>query len=92
MKEFKLKGIFLENMVGVDFMKEKKMVRILGKVYNQIIVLIEDLVWELRIFVVDYCYRGVKIVIEVMIGCFFREDGILDCDRLEQFWKEYVKK
>ena len=83
MKEFKSKGISLENMVGADPM---------GKAYNQTIVPTEDLVWELRTFAADHRYRGVKTVIEAMIGCFLREDGTLDRDRLEQFWKEYVKK
>ena len=85
MKEFKSKGISLENMVGADPMTP-------GKAYNQTIVLTEDLVWELRTFAADHRYRGVKTVIEAMIGCFLREDGTLDRDRLEQFWKEYVKK
>ena len=80
MKEFKSKGISLENMVGADPMKEKKTAET------------EDLVWELRTFAADHRYRGVKTVIEAMIGCFLREDGTLDRDRLEQFWKEYVKK
>ena len=88
MKEFKSKGISLENMVGADPMKEKKT----GKAYNQTIVLTEDLVWELRTFAADHRYRGVKTVIEAMIGCFLKEDGTLDRDRLEQFWEEYVKK
>ena len=34
MKEFKSKGISLENMVGADPMKEKKMARTPGKAYN----------------------------------------------------------
>ena len=84
MKEFKSKGISLENMVGAAETP--------GKAYNQTIVLTEDLVWELRTFAADHRYRGVKTVIEAMIGCFLREDGTLDRDRLEQFWKEYVKK
>ena len=88
MKEFKSKGISLENMVGADPMKEKKTARTPGKTYNQTIVLTE----ELRTFAADHRYRGVKTVIEAMIGCFLREDGTLDRDRLEQFWKEYVKK
>ena len=92
MKEFKSKGISLENMVGADPMKEKKTASTPGKTYNQTIVLTEDLVWELRTFAADHRYRGVKTVIEAMIGCFLREDGTLDRDRLEQFWKEYVKK
>ena len=97
MKEFKSKGISLENMVGADPMKEKKTALpktagTPGKAYNQTIVLTEDLVWELRTFAADHRYRGVKTVIEAMIGCFLREDGTLDRDRLEQFWKEYVKK
>ena len=92
MKEFKSKGISLENMVGADPMKEKKTAGTPGKAYNQNIVLTEDLVWELRTFAADHRYRGVKTVIEAMIGCFLREDGTLDRDRLEQFWKEYVKK
>lgn len=50
MKEFKSKGISLENMVGADPMKEKKTARTPGKTYNQTIVLTEDLVWELRTF------------------------------------------
>ncbi|WHX10612.1 hypothetical protein QNN11_03775 [Phocaeicola dorei] len=91
MKEFKSKGISLENMVGADPMKEKNG-EDTGKAYNQTIVLTEDLVWELRTFAADHRYRGVKTVIEAMIGCFLREDGTLDRDRLEQFWKEYVKK
>ena len=86
MKEFKSKGISLENMVGADPMKEKKMARTPGKAYNQTIVLTEDLVWELRTFAADHRYRGVKTVIEAMIGCFLREDGTLDRDRLERFW------
>ena len=81
MKEFKSKGISLENMVGAEPMKEKKVAGTPGKAYNQTIVLTEDLVWELRTFAA-----------EAMIGCFLREDGTLDRDRLEQFWKEYVKK
>ena len=88
MKEFKSKGISLENMVGADPMKEKKTAGAPGKAYKQTIVL----VWELRTFAADHRYRGVKTVIEAMIGCFLREDGTLDRDRLEQFWKEYVKK
>lgn len=60
MKEFKSKGISLENMVGADPMKEKKMARTPGKAYNQTIVLTEDLVWELRTFAADHRYRGVK--------------------------------
>ncbi len=91
MKEFKSKGISL-NMVGADPMKEKKTAETPGKAYNQTIVLTEDLVWELRTFAADHRYRGVKTVIEAMIGCFLREDGTLDRDRLEQLWKEYVKK
>ena len=46
MKEFKSKGISLENMVGADPMKEKKTAGTPGKAYNQTIVLTEDLVWE----------------------------------------------
>ena len=45
MKEFKSKGISLENMVGADPMKEKKTAGTPGKAYNQTIVLTEDLVW-----------------------------------------------
>ncbi len=93
MKEFKSKGISLENMVGGrPHERKKKMAGTPGKAYNQTIVLTEDLVWELRTFAADHRYRGVKTVIEAMIGCFLREDGTLDRDRLEQFWKEYVKK
>jgi len=69
MKEFKSKGISLENMVGADPMKEKKTAGTPGKAYNQTIVLTEDLVWELRTFAADHRYRGVKTVIEAMIGC-----------------------
>ena len=43
MKEFKSKGISLENMVGADPMKEKKTARTPGKAYNQTIVLTEVL-------------------------------------------------
>ena len=68
MKEFKSKGISLENMVGADPMKEKKTAETPGKAYNQTIVLTEDLVWELRTFAADHRYRGVKTVIEAMIG------------------------
>ena len=89
MKEFKSKGISLEGIVGENPVKEKKTA---GKAYNQSIATTEDLVWELRTFAADHRYRGVKTVIEAMIGCFLREDGTLDRDRLEQFWKEYVKK
>ncbi len=45
MKEFKSKGISLENMVGADPMKEKKTAGTPGKAYNQTIVLTEDLVF-----------------------------------------------
>ena len=89
MKEFKSKGISLEGIVGENPAKEKKTA---GKAYNQSIAITEDLVWELRTFAADHRYRGVKTVIEAMIGCFLREDGTLDRDRLERFWKEYVKK
>ena len=92
MKEFKSKGISLENMVGAEPMKEKKVAGTPGEAYNQTIVLTEGLVWGLRTFAAGHRYRGVKTVIEAMIGCFLREDGTLDRDRLEQFWKEYVKK
>ena len=54
MKEFKSKGISLENMVGADPMKEKKTAGTPGKAYNQTIVLTEDLVWELRTFAADH--------------------------------------
>ena len=62
MKEFKSKGISLENMVGAEPMKEKKVAGTPGKAYNQTIVLTEDLVWELRTFAADHRYRGVKTV------------------------------
>ena len=91
MKEFKSKGISLEIWWGRTY-ERKKVAGTPGKAYNQTIVLTEDLVWELRTFAADHRYRGVKTVIEAMIGCFLREDGTLDRDRLEQFWKEYVKK
>lgn len=88
MKEFKSKGISLENMVGENPGKEKSMA---GKTYNQTIALTEDLVWELRTFAADHRYRGVKTVLETIIGCFVKEDGTLDRDKLENFWKEYVE-
>lgn len=92
MKDFILKGIFLENMVGEILGKEKGMIgKILFKM-NQIVVLMEDLKWELWMFVLDYCCRGVKILFEMMIECFVREDGMFDWDKLERFWWEYVKK
>ncbi|MFQ7372927.1 MAG: hypothetical protein ACLROV_19595 [Phocaeicola vulgatus] len=93
MKEFKSKGISPGKYGGGrPHERKKKTAETPGKAYNQTIVLTEDLVWELRTFAADHRYRGVKTVIEAMIGCFLREDGTLDRDRLEQFWKEYVKK
>lgn len=92
MKEFKSKGISLENMVGENPGKEKEMAgKTSGKTYNQTIALTEDLVWELRTFAADHRYRGVKTVLETIIGCFVKEDGTLDRDKLENFWKEYVE-
>lgn len=92
MKEFKSKGISLENMVGENPGKEKGMAgKTSGKTYNQTIALTEDLVWELRTFAADHRYRGVKTVLEAIIGCFVKEDGTLDRDKLENFWKEYVE-
>jgi len=92
MKEFKSKGISLENMVGENPGKEKSMAgKASGKTYNQTIALTEDLVWELRTFAADHRYRGVKTVLETIIGCFVKEDGTLDRDKLENFWKEYVE-
>ena len=92
MKEFKSKGISLENMVGADPMKEKKTAGTPGKAYKQTIALTGGLAGAPRKTGDGHRSRGVKTVIEAMIGCFLREDGTLDRDRLEQFWKEYVKK
>lgn len=89
MKEFKSKGISLEGIVGENLVKEKKTT---GKTYNQTIALTEDLVWELRTFAADHRCRGVKTVLEAMVGCFVREDGALDRDKLEDFWRKYVNK
>ena len=78
-------------MVGQNLWKKKKVAGTPGKAYNQTIVLTR--IWY---GTEDICrgppLQGVKTVIEAMIGCFLREDGTLDRDRLEQFWKEYVKK
>ena len=48
MKEFKSKGISLENMVGADPMKEKKTAETPGKAYNQTIVLTEEFLKRIR--------------------------------------------
>ena len=40
----------------------------------------------------DHRCRGVKTLLETMIECFVREDGTLDRDKLEGFWREYVEK
>lgn len=93
MKEFKSRGISLENMVGENTVKEKGMTgKPAGKTYNQTIALAEDLVWELRTFAADHRYRGVKTILEAIIGCFLKEDGTLDREKLEDFWREYVEK
>ena len=93
MKEFKSRGISLENMVGENTVKEKGMTgKPAGKTYNQTIALAEDLVWELRPVAADHRYRGVKTILEAMIGCFLKEDGTLDREKLEDFWREYVEK
>ena len=93
MKEFKSRGISLENMVGENTVKEKGMTgKPAGKTYNQPIARAEDLVWELRTFAADHRYRGVKTILEAMIGCFLKEDGTLDREKLEDFWREYVEK
>lgn len=36
--------------------------------------------------------QGVKTVLEKIVGCFVREDGTLDRDKLEEFWRKYVNK
>ena len=93
MKEFKSRGISLENMVGENPVKEKGTTgKPPGKTYNQTIALTEDLVWELRTFAADHRYRGVKTILEAMVGCFLKEDGTLDREKLEDFWREYVEK
>ena len=89
MKEFKSKGISLEGIVGENPVKEKKTA---GKAYNQSIAITEDLVWELRSFASDHRCRGVKTVLEKIVGCFVREDGTLDRDKLEEFWRKDVNK
>ena len=89
MKEFKSKGISLEGIVGENPAKEKKAA---GKAYNQSIAITEDLVWELRSFASDHRCRGVKTVLEKIVGCLVREDGTLDRDKLEEFWRKYVNK
>ena len=40
----------------------------------------------------DHRCRGVKTVLEKIVGCFVREDGTLDRDKLEEFWRKYVNK
>lgn len=92
MKEFKSKEISLENMVGENSGKEKGMAGKASPQTNQTVALTEDLKWELRTFASDHRYRGVKTLLETMIGCFVKEDGTLDRDKLERFWREYVKK
>lgn len=92
MKKFKSKGISLENMVGEILGKEKGMAGKTSPKTNQTVALTEDLIWELRTFASDHRYRGVKTLLEAMIGCFVKEDGTLDRDKLESFWKLYVKK
>ena len=72
MKEFKSKGISLEGIVGENPVKEKKTA---GKAYNQSIAITEDLVWELRSFASDHRCRGVKTVLEKIVGCFVRDSG-----------------
>lgn len=88
MKEFKSNGISMENMVGETPGKGKGA----SPKTNQTISLPEDLIWELRTFAADHRRRGVKTVLEEVIGCFVKEDGTLDRDKLECFWKEYVEK
>lgn len=88
MKEFKSNGISMENMVGETPGKGKGA----SSKTNQTVALTEDLKWELRTFASDHRYRGVKTLLETMIECFVKEDGTLDRDKLESFWKEYVEK
>lgn len=92
MKEFKSKGISLENMVGENPGKGKNGAGKAPVKTNQTVALTEDLIWELRTFASDHRYRGVKTLLETMVGCFLKEDGSLDRDKLERFWKEYVNK
>ena len=82
MKDFTSKGISLENMVGETPGKEKGMTGKTSPKKN----------WELRTFASDHRCRGVKTLLETMIECFVKEDGTLDRDKLERFWREYVKK
>ena len=88
MKEFKSNGISMENMVGETPGKGKGA----SSKTNQTVALTEDLKWELRTFASDHRCRGVKTLLETMIECFVREDGTLDRDKLEGFWREYVEK
>ena len=85
MKDFTSKGISLENMVGETPGKEKGMTGKTSPKTNQTVALTEDLKW-------DHRCRGVKTLLETMIECFVKEDGTLDRDKLERFWREYVKK
>ena len=89
MKEFKSKGISLEGIVGANPVKETKTA---GTAYTQSIAIPESLVWELRSFASDHRCRGGKTVLEKIVGCFVREDGTLDRDKLEEFWRKYVNK
>lgn len=92
MKDFTSKGISLENMVGENPGKEKDMTGKTSPKTNQTVALTEELKWELRTFASNHRCRGVKTLLETMIGCFVKEDGMLDRDKLESFWREYVKK
>ena len=98
MKDFTSKGISLENMVGETPGKEKGMTGKTSPKTNQTVALTEDLKWELRTFASDHRCRGVKTLLETMIECFVRElrraEGVCagNRDKLERFWREYVKK
>lgn len=79
-------------MVGETPGKEKGMTGKTSPKTNQTVALTEDLNGSYgRSLRIHRC-RGVKTLLETMIECFVREDGTLDRDKLERFWREYVKK